>query len=82
MKKPDEIALYAYMRAMVGTNKHFPNLAYTVEAADALGISHQRAHYLVDKWRGSNWCDGLSTPPRCVYFLPGAPTALLPWGVK
>lgn len=79
MKKPDEIALYAYMRAMVGADKKYPNIAYTNEAADALGMPRQRAHYLVDKWRG-RYCDGCSS--RCVYFYTTAPAALTPWGVK
>lgn len=74
MKKPDEIALYAFMRF-----PSVPNVVATDEAADALGISRQRAHYLVDKWRDKNYCDGPCT--SYVYFYTNAPSALLPWGV-
>lgn len=78
MKKPDEIALYAYMRAAVGTDPEYPNIAIINDAADALGITRQRARYLVEKWKDKNYCDGGSS---CVYFYSAAPRALLPWGV-
>jgi hypothetical protein len=73
MRKPDEIALYAYMRTVAAP------IASTEAAANALGICHQRAYYLVEKWMGKWWCDGVSG--RFVYFLPEAPSALLTWGV-
>ena len=76
MRKPDEIALYAYMRCVADSD----GTASTDEAARALGICSQRAHYLVDKWQGKCWCDGVGT--RFVYFMPNAPAAVLPWGVQ
>ena len=76
MRKPDEIALYAYMRNEAAIH----TTANTNNAASALGIDNKRAHDLVEKWRDHWWCDGVST--RCVYFLPEAPNLLLPWGVQ
>lgn len=78
MKKPDEIALYAFMRHEA---RAIPGvcIAYTELAARALGIPLPRARYLVEKWKDQNYCDG--SGQRCVYFYTTAPSALLPWGV-
>jgi hypothetical protein len=79
MKKPDEIALYAFLRTEHSVCAPQMSCCSTDDAARALGIHPKRAHYLVEKWIGNAWCDGVST--RYVYFYLSSPAALLPWGV-
>jgi len=84
MRKPDEIALYAALRARshtVGSGPfavRSPGSIYAIkEEAARLGIPEKRAFALVSKWSGRNWWNyGVSL--RGGWFEPGSPEALAP----
>jgi hypothetical protein len=72
-RRPDEIALYARLRA--DGRCPGPNAVY--EAFDALSIPEKRGFYLLDKWDAKGWWEyGVSL--RCGWFTENAPEALIP----
>lgn len=75
MKKPDEIALFALMRASPGV---LVDAGFPCEVAgDALGIPRKRVYSLLDKWADCGWWDyGVSL--RSGWFTKDAPAELRP----
>lgn len=82
-RRPDEIALYARLRATArAATLSYSGAPYCLstdvdQAAADLGIPDKRACYLVDKWERKGWYETSSFPPGG-RFTETAPEALTP----
>lgn len=72
-RRPDEIALYARLRA-IGDQ---PGRLAIEQGARDLSIAPRRVEYLLSKWTGNGWWEwGIN--PYCGWFEDSAPAELKP----
>lgn len=77
MRKPDEIALYAALRAVAPEPWVSPGRRVVEALAAEIGIPDKRIDYLCEKWARQGFTDyGINAVNG--WFNPGAPMELTP----